>query len=344
MQTGGIRTSPPLRETVQGLGHKFIQLMETNHVARLAMTILVITAGILSIVSIIMFAGGQGLVLFFLIPSFIITALGLTMLLTDIASMIKNQKLQYIAEAIVAIATPFLLLGVAAALMTIATAASGGSALVFANPLFSFSMISTGLSLISLRKITFQFFFTHAQVQKLKLDQHKQQPDAEESTTPSLDTSSEQMPTYNVTCTPATTDPTESVTSILKHSSNAGNANEPLSEPTSISCQLSDQNGLSPEPDFNESLWPNSSFAQLHQYLSPFTTTANRNYATPTHAVQPFPLNDGMIATHLLDEKSKIKRVSQSAKKQRKESNEDKQEEQESHSDTQENQNENNKE
>lgn len=163
-----IHSRPSFEQTVKGWGRKCIHVLDTNPLVRMATTILVIAAGIISIVGMIVLTGGQGLVLFFLIPSFLLTALGLTMLFSDVCATIKNKKLQCVAEAIISVSVPFILLGISATLITMATVASGGSALVFANPLFSLGMVASGLSMISARKITFQFFFTLSQVRKNK--------------------------------------------------------------------------------------------------------------------------------------------------------------------------------
>ncbi|MBX6680451.1 IncV family inclusion membrane protein [Chlamydia gallinacea] len=144
---------------------RLISLPDRYPCMRYVYDITIIAIAIIAIVSILIVSQGQGLLLFGLIPGFVLSTLGLAMLISDAASTSKAQK---IADTLTAIFLPFILLGMASLLLATASVASGGSILIVANPLFSMGVMTIGLSLISLHKVTFQHFKTEALIKEQK--------------------------------------------------------------------------------------------------------------------------------------------------------------------------------
>lgn len=323
-------SAPSLIPSPTRLGHKLIHLMETSPAVRLTVDITIIAVGILSIVSMIMFTGGQGLLLFFLIPPFIISAIGLTMLVSDISSMLKSQRLQFIADAIVAVVTPFLLLGVAAALGAIATIATAGTALLFANPLFSLSMIATGLAMVSLRKITFSFFSTYAQIKKQEQLQEQSGTHQIESTEEGEDLTSPESPVF---LSPEEIEKfigrePDSQISESQLPTSGSMTNLFVADDDSLKGFVSQSDFESKEKE-KELAALRACFLKLHTQFAPplqpkklvVTTTS-----IPSTVATPPPLEAGAILTQ---QSNKIQRISSSAHKQRKHSDEDKDEQHE---------------
>ncbi|AFS26109.1 putative inner membrane protein [Chlamydia psittaci WC] len=145
--------------TSVGFFGRLLSLPDRNPKMRYVFDIGIIAIAVISIIGILVASQGQGLLLFGLIPGFIFGALGLTMLVSDIADTPKSQK---IADTITAVLLPFILLGIASALIASAYFTAGGSTLILANPQFLMGFMTIGLALVSLSKVTFQHFKTQA--------------------------------------------------------------------------------------------------------------------------------------------------------------------------------------
>ncbi|WP_366223736.1 IncV family inclusion membrane protein [Chlamydia buteonis] len=162
-----------------GFFGRLLSLPDRNPKMRYTFDIGIIAIAISSIIGILVASQGQGLLLFGLIPGFIFGALGLTMLVSDIANTPKSQK---IADTITAVLLPFILLGIASALIASAYFTVGGSTLILANPQFLMGFMTIGLALVSLSKVTFQHFKTQALIKA----QQKVIDISEQSITPNV--------------------------------------------------------------------------------------------------------------------------------------------------------------
>ncbi|EPP37070.1 hypothetical protein BOKEGFJH_00108 [Chlamydia avium] len=177
--------SPPRHQTIIGdrpstapssLLNRLLSLPDRKPCMRYVYDITILALAVIAIIGILVASHGQGLLLFGLIPGFVLGTLGLAMLVSDIAQTPRAQK---IADTLVAVCLPFILLGIASALLASAFIASGGSILIVANPLFIMGIMTIGLSLISLHKVTFQHFKTEALVkQQQKIIRFADQPSA----------------------------------------------------------------------------------------------------------------------------------------------------------------------
>ncbi|ANH78235.1 IncV family inclusion membrane protein [Candidatus Chlamydia sanziniae] len=134
--------------------------------------ICLIAIAIISIISILIATQGNGLLLYALIPGFIMGALGVTLLVSDIASTPKAKK---IADIITALLLPIIVLGIAAVLIASAYFSAGGTALVFANPQFIMGFLTIGLFFLTLNKITLNYF----RMEMLRKIQKKMESSAE---------------------------------------------------------------------------------------------------------------------------------------------------------------------
>lgn len=144
---------------------KLISLPDRHPCMRYIYDITIIAIAIIAIVSILAASQGRGLLLFGLIPGLVLGALGLAMLISDVAQTKKAKK---IADTLTAIFLPFTLLGIASLLFASAFVASGGSILIVANPLFLMGVLAISLTLISLHQVTFQHFKTEALIKEQK--------------------------------------------------------------------------------------------------------------------------------------------------------------------------------
>ncbi|BAE81485.1 conserved hypothetical protein [Chlamydia felis Fe/C-56] len=155
------RTGPGNRilATSTGFFGRLLSIPDRNPKMRYVFDIAIIAIAVISMVGILVASQGQGLLLFGLIPGFIFGTLGVIMLISDVANTPRSQK---IADTITAILLPFILLGIASALIASAYFSVGGSALIFANPQFIMGFMTIGLALVSLSKVTFQHFKTEA--------------------------------------------------------------------------------------------------------------------------------------------------------------------------------------
>ncbi|SYX08780.1 hypothetical protein C834K_0315 [Chlamydia poikilotherma] len=148
-----------IRTSSTGFFGRLLSIPDRNPKMRYVFDIGIIAIAVISIIGILVASQGQGLLLFGLIPGFIFGALGLTMLISDIANTPRSQK---IADTITAVLLPFILLGIASALIASAYFTAGGSTLILANPQFLMGFMTIGLALVSLSKVTFQHFKTEA--------------------------------------------------------------------------------------------------------------------------------------------------------------------------------------
>ncbi|WP_348663845.1 IncV family inclusion membrane protein [Chlamydia vaughanii] len=154
-----------IKATSKGFFGRLLSLPDRNPKMRYVFDVTIIAVAVITIVGVLVASQGQGLLLFGLVPGFVIGALGLTMLISDIANTPRAQK---IADTITAVLLPFILLGIASALIAAAYFTAGGSALIFANPMFLMGFMTIGLSLISLSKVTFQHFKTQSIINEQK--------------------------------------------------------------------------------------------------------------------------------------------------------------------------------
>ncbi|WP_375793200.1 IncV family inclusion membrane protein [Chlamydia sp. 12-01] len=168
-----------IRATSTGFFGRLLSLPDRNPKMRYVFDIGIIAIAVISIVGILVASQGQGLLLFGLIPGLIFGALGVTMLISDIANTPRSQK---IADTITAVLLPFILLGIASALIASAYFTAGGSTLILANPQFLMGFMTIGLALVSLSKVTFQHFKTESLIKA----QQKVIEVSEQSLTPSI--------------------------------------------------------------------------------------------------------------------------------------------------------------
>ena len=155
-------TPPQSPFQAKGLLSRFLTAPDRHPKLRYVYDISIIAISILCIVSIILWTQGSGLALFALAPALAIGALGVTLLVSDLA---ESQKSKEIADTVAAISLPFILTGTAAGLMFSAVAVGGG-ALILANPMFLMGSMTLGFALMSLHKVTYQYLSNREQWQK----------------------------------------------------------------------------------------------------------------------------------------------------------------------------------
>ncbi|WP_080141366.1 IncV family inclusion membrane protein [Chlamydia suis] len=155
-------TSPQQPFQAKGLLSRFLTAPDRHPKLRYVYDISLIAISILCIVSIILWTQGSGLALFAIAPALAIGALGVTLLVSDLA---ESQKSKDLADTVAAISLPFILTGTAAGLMFSAVAVGGG-ALILANPMFLMGSMTLGFALMSLHKVTYQYLSNREQWQK----------------------------------------------------------------------------------------------------------------------------------------------------------------------------------
>ena len=155
-------TPPQSPFQAKGLLSRFLTAPDRHPKLRYVYDISIIAISILCIVSIILWTQGSGLALFALAPALAIGALGVTLLVSDLA---ESQKSKEIADTVAAISLPFILTGTAAGLMFSAVAVGGG-ALILANPMFLMGSMTLGFALMSLHKVTYNYLSNREQWQK----------------------------------------------------------------------------------------------------------------------------------------------------------------------------------
>lgn len=160
---GSVTPTPPQQPfQAKGLLSRFLTAPDRHPKLRYVYDISIIAISILCIVSIILWTQGSGLALFALAPALAIGALGVTLLVSDLA---ESQKSKEIADTVAAISLPFILTGTAAGLMFSAVAVGGG-ALILANPMFLMGSMTLGFALMSLHKVTYNYLSNREQWQK----------------------------------------------------------------------------------------------------------------------------------------------------------------------------------
>ena len=158
-----VRPTPPQSPfQAKGLLSRFLTAPDRHPKLRYVYDISIIAISILCIVSIILWTQGSGLALFALAPALAIGALGVTLLVSDLAESPKSKE---IADTVAAISLPFILTGTAAGLMFSAVAVGGG-ALILANPMFLMGSMTLGFALMSLHKVTYNYLSNREQWQK----------------------------------------------------------------------------------------------------------------------------------------------------------------------------------
>lgn len=160
---GSVTPTPPQPPfQAKGLLSRFLTAPDRHPKLRYVYDISIIAISILCIVSIILWTQGSGLALFALAPALAIGALGVTLLVSDLAESPKSKE---IADTVAAISLPFILTGTAAGLMFSAVAVGGG-ALILANPMFLMGSMTLGFALMSLHKVTYNYLSNREQWQK----------------------------------------------------------------------------------------------------------------------------------------------------------------------------------
>jgi TRAP-type uncharacterized transport system, fused permease components len=154
--------TPTTSPQVKGLLSRFLTAPDRHPKLRYVYDISLIAISILCIVSIILWTQGSGLALFAIAPALAIGALGVTLLVSDLAESPKSKE---VADTVAAVSLPFILTGTAAGLMFSAIAVGGG-ALILANPLFLMGSMTLGFALMSLHKVTYQYLSNRSQWQK----------------------------------------------------------------------------------------------------------------------------------------------------------------------------------
>lgn len=154
--------TPTTSPQVKGLLSRFLTAPDRHPKLRYVYDISLIAISILCIVSIILWTQGSGLALFAIAPALAIGALGVTLLVSDLAESPKSKE---VADTVAAVSLPFILTGTAAGLMFSAIAVGGG-AVILANPLFLMGSMTLGFALMSLHKVTYQYLSNRSQWQK----------------------------------------------------------------------------------------------------------------------------------------------------------------------------------
>ncbi|SPN73578.1 hypothetical protein C10C_0409 [Chlamydia serpentis] len=174
-------TTPPqssrlgerLKTSSTGLFRRFITVPDRHPKMRYVYDIGIIAIAVISIISLLIATQGQGLMVYALIPALALGALGVTMLISDVIGTPKAKK---VAEAMTAIIVPMIVLAIAAGLIAGACAVSGGTVLVFANPMFIMGLITVGLYFMSLNKLTLNYFRTACLIKEQRKTQNTVDP------------------------------------------------------------------------------------------------------------------------------------------------------------------------
>ncbi|WP_100934811.1 IncV family inclusion membrane protein [Candidatus Chlamydia corallus] len=146
-----------LKTSSTGLFRRFITVPDRYPKMRYVYDIGIIALAAIAILSILLTASGSSIMLYALAPALVMGALGVSLLISDIMNSPKAKK---IAERITAIVVPIIVLAIAVGLIAGAFAVSGGTMLVFANPMFIMGLITVGLYFMSLNKLTLNYFRT----------------------------------------------------------------------------------------------------------------------------------------------------------------------------------------
>ena len=148
-QSGGARER--LQRHTQGIFKKFFTIPDRHPKMRVVFDIAIISLSLIAIISILAATHGQGLLLYGLIPSALVGVFGVTLLISDLAT---SERLQRVADTATAILLPLIVLGIATALIASACLSAGGTALLLANPQFIMGVVTVGLFFISLSKVS----------------------------------------------------------------------------------------------------------------------------------------------------------------------------------------------
>lgn len=148
-QSGGARER--LQRHTQGIFKKFFTIPDCHPKMRVVFDIAIIALSLIAIISILAATHGQGLLLYGLIPSALVGMFGVTLLISDLAT---SERLQRVADTATAILLPLIVLGIATALIASACLSAGGTALLLANPQFIMGVVTVGLFFISLSKVS----------------------------------------------------------------------------------------------------------------------------------------------------------------------------------------------
>lgn len=148
-QSGGARER--LQRHTQGIFQRFFTIPDRHPRMRVVFDIAIIALSLIAIISILAATHGQGLLLYGLIPSALVGVFGVTLLISDLAT---SERLQRVADTATAILLPLIVLGIATALIASACLSAGGTALLLANPQFIMGVVTVGLFFISLSKVS----------------------------------------------------------------------------------------------------------------------------------------------------------------------------------------------
>lgn len=164
-----VGSSSPVRNTEPSSVYKRPSVVKPSLISRIlslpdkhpriafAFDITILALAIISMVAILIVSQGQGILLFALIPGIVLGAFGIYMLVSDIGKH-GSEKLKRVIDTVAAVVTPFLLLGIASCMLLAACALSGGGALLLIHPFFVMGMVTMGVSLITLNRVTYAHF------------------------------------------------------------------------------------------------------------------------------------------------------------------------------------------
>lgn len=164
-----VGSSSPVRNTEPSSVYKRPSVVKPSLISRIlslpdrhprvafAFDITILALAIISMVAILIVTQGQGVLLFALIPGIVLGAFGIYMLVSDIGKH-GSEKLKRVIDTVAAVVTPFLLLGIASCMLLAACALSGGGALLLIHPFFVMGMVTMGVSLITLNRVTYAHF------------------------------------------------------------------------------------------------------------------------------------------------------------------------------------------
>lgn len=144
-----------LFSNIKGKAGGFLSLPDKHPKLRIAFDIGIIALAVISIISIIMMSGGQGLMLYALIPGMLFAGMGVALLISDV---VKNPKTMLRAQKVMALITPLLLASAAALLIIAASAVGGPGVMMVAQPQFILGLVLASFSLLSVARVTIPVF------------------------------------------------------------------------------------------------------------------------------------------------------------------------------------------
>ncbi|MEG0287880.1 MAG: IncV family inclusion membrane protein [Victivallaceae bacterium] len=144
-----------VKTQAKGKLDSFLSLPDKHPKLKIVFDVGIIALAVISIITTIVMSGGQGLMLYALIPSVLFAGLGLALLLSD---LVKKPKAQAIVQKTLAVLTPILLVSAGAALIVAACYTGGFGVMLATTPQFFIGMILIGLAMISIKQVTLKAF------------------------------------------------------------------------------------------------------------------------------------------------------------------------------------------